>query len=66
VCAPALFGALETARAAGDTTLSGGIRRLAEQGLMRAHEVGNAVWYDIDTIADLESAVALVGEPETA
>jgi len=39
---------------------------LAEQGLMRAHEVGNAVWYDIDTIADLESAVALVGEPETA
>src|SRR3989304_3708638 len=42
------------------------VRRLAEQGLMRAHEVGNAVWYDIDTIADLESAVALVGEPETA
>jgi choline kinase len=66
VCAPALFAALDVSRAAGDTTLSGGIRRLADQGLMRAREVGNAVWYDIDTVADLESAIALLAEPETA
>src|SRR5205085_1964083 len=36
VCGPALFGALESAREGGDTTLSAGIRRLAARGLMRS------------------------------
>ncbi|HEV3484462.1 MAG TPA: NTP transferase domain-containing protein [Vicinamibacterales bacterium] len=67
VCAPALFPALEEARAAGDTTLSGGIRRLAALGLMRAVEIGNAAWYDIDTPADLQSAeILLASQPEHA
>lgn len=66
VCTPALFGALDEACAAGDTTLSGGIRRLAARGLMRAGNIGDASWYDIDTIADLESAEALLVEPEHA
>jgi choline kinase len=35
VCAPSLFDALVESREAGDTTLSGGIRRLAVRGLMR-------------------------------
>ena len=60
VCAPALFDALEEARRDGDTTLSGGIRRLAARGLMRAADIGNAVWQDVDTLADLESAEALL------
>jgi hypothetical protein len=52
---------------AGDTTLSGGIRRLAAQGLMRAADIGNAAWYDIDTVADLEAAeTRLAALPETA
>ena len=56
VCAPALFGALEEAQAAGDTTLSGGIRRLAARGLMRGFDIGGAQWCDIDTVSDLAAA----------
>ena len=67
VCAPRLFDALDDARANGDTTLSGGIRRLASLGLMRAADVGHAAWCDIDTIADLENAQTLLAAlPETA
>jgi choline kinase len=62
VFAPLLFDALEHARAHGDTTLSGGVRRLAARGLMQAVEIGEAAWCDIDTLSDLaaaESALAL-------
>ncbi|MCA1560091.1 MAG: NTP transferase domain-containing protein [Acidobacteria bacterium] len=67
VCAPALFDALEDARASGDTTLSGGIRQLAQRGLMFGVDVGDATWYDIDTLADLQSAETRLGaQPEPA
>jgi choline kinase len=56
VCSPNLFGALHDARAAGDTTLSGGIRQLASRGLMRAADIGDGAWCDIDTVSDLEAA----------
>ena len=56
VCASSLFAALDVSTASGDTTLSGGIRLLAAQGLMRAFDIGDAAWYDIDTIADLVNA----------
>ena len=60
VCAPELFPALEAARADGDTTLSGGIRRLAARGRMRAVDIGDATWHDIDTLADLAIAESLL------
>jgi choline kinase len=66
VCSHRLFDALETSRAGGDTTLSGGIRQLARRGLMRAAEVGDATWRDIDTVSDLEdaeSSLAAASEP---
>jgi 1L-myo-inositol 1-phosphate cytidylyltransferase / CDP-L-myo-inositol myo-inositolphosphotransferase len=63
VCTPWLFSALDTARDDGDTTLSGGIRILAARGLMRAFDVGNATWCDIDTIEDLHSAESLLDSP---
>jgi choline kinase len=66
VCSPVLFDALEASHAEGDTTLSGGIRQLARRGLMRAAEVGDATWRDIDTVSDLEdaeSALAATSEP---
>lgn len=66
VCAPTLFNALDTARATGDTTLSGGIREIARRGLMRAQEIGDARWCDIDTVSDLEaaeSALTITHEP---
>jgi choline kinase len=60
VCTPSLFPALESARAQGDTTLSGGIRLLAARGRMRWVDIGAAAWFDIDTIDDLQSAEALL------
>lgn len=62
VCSPDLFDALAASRDAGDTTLSGGIRRLAARGWMRAADIGDAAWYDIDTLADLETAESLLAE----
>lgn len=56
VCSPLLFAALDDSLAAGDTTLSGGIRGLAARGLMRAVDIGHASWHDIDTVADLVQA----------
>ena len=66
VFSPQIFAALDDAFAAGDTTLSGGIQRLAARGLMRARDIGDATWHDIDTVADLETAEALLVEPEHA
>jgi choline kinase len=61
VCSPLVFDALDMSRAQGDTTLSGGIRQLAARGLMRAAEVGDATWCDIDTVSDLEAAESALG-----
>jgi choline kinase len=67
VCAPSLFAALDASRAAGDTTLSGGIRQLAMQRQVRGVDIGNADWYDIDTMDDLQYAESLLaGQAETA
>ena len=67
VFSPVLFDALEEARAAGHTTLSAGVQRLAARGLMRAVDVAGASWCDVDTIEDLNAAETLLGaEPEPA
>lgn len=63
VFSPILFEALESARAHGDTTLSGGVRLLAARGLMRAMEIGEAAWCDIDTLADLSAAESVLAVP---
>ena len=55
-----LFDALERSCAAGDTTLTGGVRLLAEAGCIRAMPIGDASWFDIDTPADLRAAEAAV------
>lgn len=67
LCSDTLFDALVAARASGDTTLSGGIRQLASIGLMRAFDIGDATWCDIDTVSDLEAAESALGAtPEPA
>ena len=67
VCAPSLFAAIDRSRAAGDTTLSGGIRQLAARRLMRGVDIGQGVWYDIDTMDDLQHAESRLAEQaETA
>jgi choline kinase len=49
-----IFAALEESAAAGDTSLSGGVRRLAARGLMRGVDTGGSGWWDIDTVEDLD------------
>jgi choline kinase len=49
-----IFTALEESAAAGDTSLSGGVRRLAARGLMRALDTHGSAWWDLDTVEDLD------------
>ena len=55
VFASPIFAALEESAAAGDTSLSGGVRRLAARGLMRGIDTGGSPWWDLDTLEDLRS-----------
>lgn len=59
VFAPSIFAALEESIADGDTSLSGGVRRLAARGLMRGIETDGSAWCDVDTVDDLLEAAAL-------
>jgi choline kinase len=59
VFSSAIFSALEESACAGDTSLSGGVRRLAARGLMRGIDTGGSAWCDVDTVADLLQASAL-------
>ena len=59
VFTPGLYTALREARAAGETTLSAGVQRLAARGVMRAAAVVDSSWCDIDTSEDLGIAEAL-------
>ena len=63
VCSPDLFDALEGARQEHrDTTLSGGIQRLAEAGQARTSSVDGAFWVDVDDAPALKRAErALLG-----
>jgi choline kinase len=57
-----IFAALEESGAAGDTSLSGGVRRLAAGGLMRGIDTAGSAWCDIDTVEDLKEAVRYVDQ----
>ncbi len=61
---PSLFDALEEAIAAGETTLSAGVQRLASAGLMRGADLGVESWCDVDTVEDLRLAESLFAAPE--
>jgi choline kinase len=54
-----VFEAISDSCAAGDTTLSGGIARLAARGRVRGVDIGSRKWCDVDTIADLSMAEEL-------
>ena len=49
VCTPALFDALDTVEGPEGCALSDGIRALAAEGRMRAFDVGDGYWQDVDT-----------------
>jgi choline kinase len=56
VCQSSIFDALDASCRAGDSTLSGGVRRLAARGLVRGVDIGSSRWCDIDTRNDLTMA----------
>jgi choline kinase len=56
LCQSSVFDALDESCRAGDSTLSGGIRRLAARNLVRGVDIGDAPWWDVDTVADLATA----------
>jgi len=49
LCSPALFDDLDRASKDGNCSLSDGMRRLTRGGRLRALEIGDAPWYDLDT-----------------
>ncbi|MDT8340324.1 MAG: NTP transferase domain-containing protein [Longimicrobiales bacterium] len=53
---PALFDALRDARAEGDASLSGGVRKLAARGRARVTDVRGQMWQDVDTPEDMAVA----------
>src|SRR3954470_17393989 len=56
VCTSGVFDALREAVAAGETSLSAGMRRLADQGRLERCDVTGARWVDVDTRRDLRMA----------
>jgi choline kinase len=49
LCSPALFNRLESAKKDGDCSLSDGMRKLARERKLRAFDIGEAHWQDVDS-----------------
>jgi choline kinase len=49
LCSPALFNRLESAKKNGDCSLSDGMRRLAQDWKLRAFDIGDGHWQDVDS-----------------
>ena len=49
LCSPALFDTLESAKMEGNCSLSDGMRILGRGGKLRAFDIGQAAWQDVDT-----------------
>jgi choline kinase len=60
VFTPAIFESLDAAIAAGNTTLSAGVQRLADRRLICGLDIGPSRWCDVDTVADVKAAEAVL------
>ena len=49
LCGPSLFERLESAKRDGNCSLSDGMRRLALEGKLKAFDIGDGHWQDVDT-----------------
>ena len=49
LCSPELFDTLESAKKEGNCSLSDGMRVLGRAGKLRAFDIGEATWQDVDT-----------------
>jgi 1L-myo-inositol 1-phosphate cytidylyltransferase len=59
LCSPALFDRLESANKEGNCSLSDGMRQLIAEGRLRALEIGEGQWQDLDTPEALAHAEAV-------
>lgn len=60
LCSPAIFTAIEKSTHAGDSSLSGGMRRLAERGKARRYAIRESYWIDVDDEKALKKAERLL------
>jgi choline kinase len=60
LCTPALFGALESSVQNGDCSLSDGMRNLASRRRLRAFDIREGYWVDVDTPLALAHAESLL------
>ena len=58
LCTPAVFSALEQASVNGNCSLSDGMRILAENRKLRAFDIGDAIWQDVDTPVPVPNLVS--------
>ena len=65
LCQPALFDWLESAAIDGNCSLSDGMRLMAQQRKLRAFDIGDAMWQDVDTPDALAFADSLFCPPDT-
>ena len=49
LCSPRLFDVLESAKKNGNCSLSDGMRKLGQAAKLRAFDIGDATWQDVDT-----------------
>lgn len=49
LCSPELFGTLESVKREGNCSLSDGMRMLGRKGRLRAFDIDDAIWQDVDT-----------------
>jgi choline kinase len=49
LCSPVLFDVLKSAQREGNCSLSDGMRMLGRAGRLRAFDIGDAAWQDVDT-----------------
>ncbi len=49
LCSPALFDILESVKKEGNCSLSDGMRMLGIEGRLRAFDIEDAAWQDVDT-----------------
>jgi len=59
LCSPALFHKLESAKRDGSCSLSDGMRQLAREQKLRAFDIGDAHWQDVDSPEALAHAESI-------
>jgi choline kinase len=62
LCTPAIFTALEQASVNDDCSLSDGMRLLAANRKLRAFDIGDAMWQDVDTPEALNFGTNVFGD----